>query len=496
MASQPNIIFIHAESMDGRKMGCMGHPAMQNATPNIDRLANEGTIFTNAYTNSPVCTPSRASMWSGKYPNYDDCWNNHEGLEPSTPTYQDTFESSGYQTSAIGPIDYAYGQHSIRDRIGSWTRSANIRRPLCRTPLPKVVNDGEANGRDWNRTYQAVEQLHQYANSERPFWLYLTTGLVHPAFTAEQRHMRLINEAGIDIPSTLMSIEDTKNQAIAYQRITKNCDKQFSEKMVHQIRHIYFAMIAALDEMVGRVLQTIEELGLRDNTYVIFSSDHGEMAGDQNQILKRSMYEASTHVPLIVRGPDIRRGKTIDTPVSLVDLYPTFMDMAGINYTDFANRLGYPNMLDGESLMPQMTGNVKRKRDWAMCEYHGDRCATGTFMIRQGDWKYIKHIGFESELFNITKDSDETTDLIEIEANKADQLDQVLTSNFACQEIDDRAKQYDKESFMAWSEKAKANGTYHETMASVYSGFDRLCIEDISPWTNENEQKIEAWIGI
>ena len=102
-------------------------------------------------------------------------------------------------------------------------------------------------------------------------------------------------------------------------------------------------MIAALDEMVGRVLQTIEELGLRDNTYVIFSSDHGEMAGDQNQILKRSMYEASTHVPLIVRGPDIRRGKTIDTPVSLVDLYPTFMDMAGINYTDFANQLGYPN---------------------------------------------------------------------------------------------------------------------------------------------------------
>ena len=172
------------------------------------------------------------------------------------------------------------------------------------------------------------------------------------------------------------------------------------------------------------------------------------------------------------------------------------MDMASINYTDFANRLGYPNMLDGESLMPQMTGNMKRKRDWAMCEYHGDRCATGTFMIRQGDWKYVKHIGFESELFNIAKDSDETTDLIEIEANKADQLDQVLTSNFACQEIDDRAKQYDKESFMAWSEKAKANGTYHETMASVYSGFDRLCIEDISPWTNENEQKIEAWLGI
>ena len=495
MTSQPNIVLIHAESMDGRKMGYMGHPAMQNATPNMDRLANEGAIFTNAYTNCPVCTPSRASMWSGKYPNYDDCWNNHEGLHQGTPTVQDTFESSGYQTSAIGPIDYAYGKHSIRDRIGSWTRAANIRRPLCRTTLPQVVDDGQANGRDWDRTYQAIHHLHQYANSDRPFWLYLTTGLVHPAFTAEKRHMPLIDESKIDLPPTLMPLEATQNGAIAYQRITKNCDKQFSENLVHQIRHTYFAMIAALDDMVGRVLQTVDDLGMRDNTYVIFSSDHGEMAGDQNQVLKRSMYEASSHVPLIVRGPDVQKGKTIDTPVSLVDLYPTFMDMAEINYAHFANRSGYPEALDGESFLPQLAGTGKRQRDWAMCEYHGDRCASGTFMLRQGDWKYVKHVGFESELFNISEDPDETTDLIKKKTNIAQQLDQVLTGNFDCEGIDARAKQYDKESFIAWSKEAKVDGTYHDTMARVYSGYDRLCIEDIAPWTDENEQQLEAWLA-
>jgi arylsulfatase K len=307
--------------------------------------------------------------------------------------------------------------------------------------------------------------------------------------------MPLIDESKIDLPPTLMPLEATQNGAIAYQRVTKNCDKQFSENLVHQIRHTYFAMIAALDDMVGRVLQTVDDLGMRDNTYVIFSSDHGEMAGDQNQVLKRSMYEASSHVPLIVRGPDVQKGKTIDTPVSLVDLYPTFMDMAEINYANFANRSGYPEALDGESLLPQLAGTGERQRDWAMCEYHGDRCASGTFMLRQGDWKYVKHVGFESELFNISEDPDETTDLINKKTNIAQQLDQVLTGNFDCEGIDARAKQYDKESFIAWSKEAKADGTYHDTMARVYSGYDRLCIEDIAPWTDENEQQLEAWLA-
>ena len=169
--------------MDGRKMGCMGHPAMQRATPHLDRLACEGVLFANAYTNSPVCNPSRASMWSGKYPHYYDCWNNYEGLRDHMPTWQNAFESAGYQTSTIGPIDYGHGKHSIRDRIGSWTRAANIRRPISRTPLPQVVADGKANGRDWDRTYQAMEHLRRCAATDRPFWLYLTTGLVHPAFT-------------------------------------------------------------------------------------------------------------------------------------------------------------------------------------------------------------------------------------------------------------------------------------------------------------------------
>jgi arylsulfatase K len=493
VSNQPNIVFIHAESMDGRKMGCMGHPALKNATPNMDRLASEGVLYKNAYTNCPVCNPSRASMWTGKYPNYRDCWNNHEGLHDGVQTYQDTLNAAGYRTKAIGPIDYVYGKHSIRDRVGSWTRAAMIERPTVRTPLQMVVGAGEANQRDWQHTHNAINEITEAAKGNRPFWTYLTTGLVHPAFVAEQRHLDMIDVDAIDVPP-LFGLEGTDNAAVRQQRILKNCDKQFSENMVRDIRHIYFAMIAALDEMVGRVLQHIDDLGLADSTHVIFSSDHGEMAGEQNQVLKRSMFEASAHVPLIVRGPGVQKGVEIDTPVSLLDLYPTFMDMANVDYADFANRPGYADSLDGESLLPQLTGG-DREQDWAMCEYHGDRVCTGTFMFRQADWKLIRHVGFNSELYNLADDPDETNDLGTTRTDVVAELEGTLHANFDCEGIDQRAKAYDRAEFLKWREKTKADGTYEDTMSHVYSGFDRQCIEDMRPWTSVEEGKIETWLA-
>ena len=490
--SQPNIVFIHAESMDGRKMGCMGHPALRNATPNMDRLAGEGVLFRSAYTNCPVCNPSRASMWTGVYPNYRDCWNNHEGLRDGVRTYQDTLNAVGYRTRAIGPIDYGYGAHSIRDRVGSWTRAAMIERPTCRTPMPIVAGPGQANLRDWQHTHNAIREISEASREGRPFWTYLTTGLVHPAFVAEQRHLDLIDVDAIDIPP-LFGLEGTSSRAVRQQRILKNCDKQFSQGMVREMRHIYFAMIAALDEMVGRVLQRIDDLGLADSTYVVFSSDHGEMAGEQNQVLKRSMFEASSHVPLIIRGPGVRKGVEVDDPVSLLDLYPTFMDIADIDYADFAGRPGYAESLDGESLLPQLEGG-SRRQDWVMGEYHGDRVCTGTYMLRQGDWKLIRHMVFDSELYDLANDPGEATDVSSSNTAKVQELVGLLDANFDCDGIDRRAKAYDREEFLKWRERARTEGVYETTMAHVYSGYDRQCIEDMRPWTTAEEELIEAWL--
>lgn len=489
MSTKPtNIVFIHAESMDGRKMGCMGAAPLRSATPNLDALADRGVLFTNAYSTCPVCNPSRASMWSGRYPHVYDCWNNHEGLALDVPTFRTALAAAGVHTEAVGPLDYTHGLHSIRDRIGSWTRAAEIERPICRTPLP-VVRTEEVNGRDWQHAHNAMRWMTEAAADARPFMLYLTTGLVHPAFVAEERHLATIDEASIDVPPTVGEITSDTHPVDRYVRITKNCNTPFEEPVVRRIRSMYFAMIAALDELVGRVIRHVEELGIADSTYIIFSSDHGEMAGEHNQVLKRTMFEPSIHVPLIVSGPEVRRGASVETPVSLIDLYPTLMDMAGAKGRADA---------DGESLMPQLTEGAVRSRDWAFAEYNGDRCNTGVYMLRRGRFKYIHHEGYPAQLFDLSTDPWEEHDVSHSNPKAVAEMEAILAEGIASQtpgEIDRRAKQYDRASFLEWSRNAREAGTYEETMSHVYSGFDRQCIEDLVPWREEDEARIRAWLS-
>lgn len=493
---RPNIVFIHAESMDGRKMGCMGHPAMQSATPHLDSLAENGTMFRNAYSTCPVCNPSRASMWSGKYPHHYDCWNNHEGLNEDVPTFQDALKRAGYRTAALGPLDYEWGKHSIRDRVGSWTRSACIERPICRTPLPKIMEGTERpHAHDWRIAMDGLDFLEKARKDENPFMLYLTTGLVHPAFNVHRRYMARIREEQIQIPPTLGGMDVHDHPVDRYMRITKNCTNHFPADIVHQMRHIYFAMIAELDEIVGRILRALDELGLADSTYIIFSSDHGEMAGEQNQVLKRTMYEPSTHEPLIIAGPDVRKGKDVHAPVSLIDLYPTLLDMARTDYASCAQHPPFPDTLDGESLMPQLTGESERERDWAFAEYNGDRCCTGSYMLRKGRWKYIKHVGYRPQLFDIEKDPWETENRAESNPNVVEDLDALMTDHFDCEKIDARAKEYDRRSFREWRRRARSEGSYKQTMAHVYSGYNQQSIEEMVRWRKKDEAQINDWLG-
>ena len=133
--------------------------------------------------------------------------------------------------------------------------------------------------------------------------------------------------------------------------------------------------------------------------------------------------------------------------------------MGGIRYADIKELPRFPETLDGESLLPQLTGNVARRREWAFCAYHGDRCATGTFMLRRGQWKSIVHTGFSPELFDLVADPWETTNLATKRPEIAAQLDAILAGNFDCAGIDARAKQYDRENFTRWRAATKKAGT-------------------------------------
>lgn len=495
--SRPNIIFVQCDSMDGRIMGCMGHPAMGRATPNLDALAARGVLFRNAYSNNPICCPSRASMWSGQYTHHCEGWNNYKGLSQTHPTFRTALDSAGYVTQTFGKTDYLSGQHTIRARVTPWTRAAKIRRPGYRMNPPLVLDEEKARVHqgDWDKVDRSIHWLGEAARADgdvksrgsrfggldRPFMLYLGVGAPHPGFTTSRLYLDRIDEAGVNIPPD----DEQDHPVMQYMRTVKNWEHGFSEEMVRKVRRIYFAMIAEVDAMVGRLLEAMQELGLADSTYLIFTSDHGEMAMEHRQFYKMTLYDSSARVPLIVAGPGVRAGAVVDDLVSLVDIHPTLTDMAG---------LARPEKLDGHSLIPELTGGSSGRPDWVLSEFHGTSCNTGSFMLRRGRWKYIAYVGYEPQLFDLEDDPDEIRNLAGVRPEVAAEMDRLLRQIVDYEAIDASVKDYDRRSFRQWRAEQLAAGTYQQSMARVYSGWDDLSEDAVLPWTAADETAIRQWL--
>ncbi|MFW5788207.1 MAG: sulfatase-like hydrolase/transferase, partial [Halanaerobiales bacterium] len=279
--------------------------------------------------------------------------------------------------------------------------------------------------------------------------------------------------------------DKTDHPVLNYQWATKNCNRDLPEEHIREIRKTYLAMVATLDEMLGNFLTEIKDMGLNESTYIIFTSDHGEMAMEHDQILKRTMYESSIHVPMIITGPEVKKGLEIENPVSLIDIFPTLMDIADCS-TDIE--------LEGESLVPLLAGKSDKRRDWIFSEYHGDRCNTGAYMLRKGNWKYIHYVGYEPLLFNLNEDPWEIDNVAAENTKKVAEFEKLLGDILDYKEVDQKAKKYDKENFRKWRKEHIEIGNYKKIMSEVYSGFDRLTIEDIVPWKKADEMIIEEWL--
>jgi arylsulfatase K len=486
MASQPNIVLIECDSMDGRVMGCMDHPAMTRATPNLDRLAARGALFRNAYTNNPVCCPSRASMWSGTYTHQCEGWNNHKGLSPDDPTFRTRLGEAGYRSVTYGKTDYLSGHHTIRARVSPWTRSAYIPRPEYRMEGPRIIEEDveRLHEHDWDNVDRSVDWLHEQATGgNAPFMLYLGLNLPHPAFTTSTHWLSAIDQEAVDLPQP----DERDHPAMAYQRFHKNWMHGFSDDVVRDVRRIYFAMIAELDAMVGTVIQAVDDLGLTDETVILFIGDHGELAMEHRQFYKMSMYEPSVRVPVIAAGPGVRSGTIVDDLISLIDIYPTLMDVAGADH---------PPELEGRSLSPLLAGERDPGRpDWVLSEFHGSTLPTGAFMLRRDQWKYVAYVGYPPQLFNLAEDPDELDDLAAARPDVVAAMDASLREIVDYEAVDARVKAYDKQSFRTWRAARRSEGTYEDLMARVYSGWDDLSEDEIQPWRATDEALIDAWLN-
>jgi len=482
---KPNILFIQTDSQDGRLLGCLGHPAMRRATPNLDALAAAGTCFENSYCNYPLCCPSRASMWSGRFAHNIGAWNNYCGLSPDDATFATAIADAGYRIGVFGKTDYLSGKHSGTARIAAWSRAAAIPRPVHGEGHPPTVlpdNTRRVRGNDWRTVDSGVNWLHEAATEGKPFLLYLGITSPHYGFGTSRYYLDQIPEQAVTVPDA----DSLAHPLLPLQRLQKNWPHALDPDGMRLRRRIYFAMIAEVDAMVGEVLKALDRSGMRDKTWVIFTSDHGEMAGEHGQYIKLTPFEGSMRVPLLIRGPEGLAGQRLVTPASLIDLCPTLLDLADVSL---------PDGFDGHSLVPELTGVPTTRPPRVFSEHHSTTCPTGAFMLRREQWKYIAYPGYPPLLFNLDDDPDEQRDLSAAQPEMIRTLDAELRAIADYEAVDAQAKAEDRECFAAWREETLREGTYARQMASAFSGKSHPPQRPLQPWREQDEDRIRQWLA-
>jgi arylsulfatase K len=482
----------HAESWDGRMLGCQGvHPAMQEATPNIDRLAAGGTLFQNAYCTNPICCPSRANMLSGTYTHTCESWNNFKGLETGMWTYHQALAKTHDMLLLGKHMDHLTGTHSVMNRIADFLEPLNTvpRSVMNADPAQDyAIDPGDqrrCHKRDWQTNDRAVEFIKSRANSDKPFFICLNPGLVHASFHTNRYWLDKIPAELVDAPP----MDETGHPANTYQLKSKGWRHGLDDETVKTVRRIYFAMCAEADAMVGELMDALQEAGLAENTMVIFSSDHGELALEHQQYYKMSHFEGSARVPLILNGPGIKAGQRIATPVSLIDMAPTICDMAGLEPR---------TCFEGESLLPVARGETSESRGWALASYSGVTCNTMSWMLRQGDYKLIVYEGYPSRLFNLQDDPGELNDLIDQEPQKAAELLAILDSQVDRAETFRVWEDYRRHNFAQFQRQAK-RGLYLDDSYSLKdnpsSDYRTLMDNAFTGWDEADEARVSAWLN-
>jgi choline-sulfatase len=388
-------------------------------TPNLDSLAARGVRFSDAYCNSPICVPSRASFHTGRYPHQIRFWDNGQPYDGSVPSWAHRVRAAGHCATSIGKLHFRSAEDDngfceevmplhVVDGLGD--TSGMIRRPLpVRNSALNLAKDAGCGDSDYQRYDDAItgaanDWLREKAPIYDEHWV-LFVSLVCPHFPliARPEWYNHYPENEVPRPALYDQAERPTHPFVAAIRESQIYDKGFDEQKLQRAIAAYFGLVSFVDHNVGRLLLTLDHTGLAAETRVIYTSDHGDNLGTRGLWGKSNMYEESAGVPMIMAGPEIPEGVACRQPVSLVDCFPTILDCVGIpKQSDDVD-------LPGVSLFDIVRGDAPGRT--VMSEYHAAGAATGAFMIRKGSYKYVYYVGMPPQLFDLDDDPQEACDL-------------------------------------------------------------------------------------
>lgn len=360
----PNIVLILTDQQRWDSLGCYGNTFV--STPNVDRLASNGTVFQNAFTPYPVCTPARATMWTGLLPHEHGVIENVYGIDDALGdaetvdrTVFDGLRDAGYETAYFGKWHLGEGDPGLFDhydgfnsRGGHWEGA-----PPDRRYRPEVQTDACI---AWLRNRSRV------GASKRPFMMVQSYYPPHNPFTAPKEFIDHYRERSIPFAG-------------------------------------YYGAVSALDAYTGRILDTLEELGLADDTIVVYYSDHGETFHYRRDSMHKFVcHDDAARVPFVVRDPTGSSPREVEPFIGLEDLTPTLLDWAGADV---------PGHLHGRSIAPLMRGETANPRDAYYIQNHTNVTDREQRCIRTHEWKLILSDDGESELYDLVNDPEEELDM-------------------------------------------------------------------------------------
>ena len=411
-AEKPNVLFIAIDDQNDW-FGCLGgHP--QAKTPNIDRLAGRGTLFTNAHCQSPLCNPCRTSLMTGLRPSTTGIY----GLAPwirnveelkDLVTLPQYLARHGYRTYSTGKIYHGgYGRRKTDKEFHVLGPPAGVgvrpKEKLVDTPAKHPLVDwgvfphrDEDKG-DWKVASWAVEQIE--AGPKEPFFLSVGFFLPHVPCYATQKWFDLYPEDSLKLPPVKRDDRDDTPRFSWYLHWTLPEPRLKFLEEANQWKNLvrsYLACTSFVDSQVGRVLEALDREEHADDTVIVLWSDHGWHLGEKLITGKNTLWDRSARVPLIFAGPGVAAGAKCARPAELLDIYPTLVELCG---------LPAKHGLEGHSLVAQLN-DARAPRPWPAITTHNH----DNHGVRSERWRYIRYADGSEELYDMRKDPNEWDNL-------------------------------------------------------------------------------------
>jgi choline-sulfatase len=410
-----NLLFILSDEHARDIAGCYGHPLVR--TPNIDRLAENGTRFTSAYTNCPICVPARASLATGRYVHDIRYWDNGISYDGRVPSWHRRLRDQGFTADSIGKLHFRgkgsdHGFSNEIDPLNVVDGVGDILGCLREDPPFRQKRKGITDAGPGDSTYQeydvrsadnACRWMSDHASDEKPWALFLGLVCPHPPYIAPPELYNTYPTDRVPMPPQWRQADWPDHPALDHFRRFFHFDPQFTEAEIRKAAAAYCGVCTHLDQQIGRVLDAVETLGLGDNTRIIYTSDHGECLGARGIFGKFTMYEESAAVPLILAGPDVPEGRVVDTPVSLVDCHPSVIEAVG------ADAHLQDVDLPGASLWHLASTDDHDRTVFS--EYHAVGSRSAIYMLRDSRHKYVHYVNDRPQLFDLVADPREEVDL-------------------------------------------------------------------------------------